>query len=170
MADSPSSSNGQIWKTLDASQLKDVLDRHERFLAGKAGGRRAALAFHDLCGCDLSGCDLSGADLTGAKLKQARLSGAALKGANLFCADLRMANLERADLSGADLRGICLRGAEMSDAVLVDADFRQASLARYVGDGAPETIDFEEVPSQLTAVVAQRVDLSRAKMANTFLL
>ncbi len=61
MADSPSSSSEQTWKTLDASQLKDVLDRHERFLAGKAGGRRATLAFHDLSGLDLSGRDLSGA-------------------------------------------------------------------------------------------------------------
>ena len=170
MAENTTSSDGQTWRKLSSAELKKVLENHQRFLAKIPGGRRADLSFHDLTGIDLSGRDLSEADLSGARLKQARLAGTKLTRATLFCADLRMANLERADLTGADMRGACLRGAELSDAVLSNVDLRQASMARYSDSGGPQLMEFEEVPSQLTAIVAHRVDLAHARIANAYLL
>ena len=170
MADSGRPDSGQTWHLLSGAEIKDVLEKHQRFLARRQGGRRATLSFHDLTGVDLSGRDLSEADLSGARLKQARLTGVKLTRATLFCADLRMANLERSDLTGADLRGVCLRGSELSDAILAKVDLRQASMARYSGSGEPQLMEFEEVPSQLTAIVAHRVNLAEAKVASCYLL
>ena len=75
---------------MSPEQLKEILDNHKMWLAGKEGGKRA----------DLSGANLRGADLRGANLR-----GADLRGADLSRADLRDADLRGADLSGADLRG-----------------------------------------------------------------
>ena len=76
---------------MDKQKLKNILDKHLKWLRGENGGKRA-----DLFRADLSGADLPGADLPGA---------------NLFRADLSWANLFRADLSGADLSGADLSGA-----------------------------------------------------------
>ena len=79
-------------RTIDAKTLKDIIEKHGRWMLGD-GGERA-----NLSGADLSGADLSGADLRSANLRSANLSGADLSGA-----DLRSADLSGADLSGADL-------------------------------------------------------------------
>ena len=63
---------------MSPEQIKEILDNHEMWLAGKEGGKRA---------------DLKGANLIDANLR----------GANLRCADL-----EGADLEGADLDFSCL--------------------------------------------------------------
>ena len=91
---------------MDKQKLKNILDKHLKWLRGENGGKRA-----DLSGADLSGADLSGADLSWANLSGADLSGADLSRANLFRADLSWANLPGADLSGADLSGADLSGA-----------------------------------------------------------
>ena len=75
--------------------LKNILEKHSRWLANENDGDQA----------DLSGANLHGADLSGADLRGANLSGANLRGADLRGADLRMANLSGANLRGADLRG-----------------------------------------------------------------
>lgn len=74
-------------------ELKEILEKHRKWLSKEEGGEMA---------------DLGGADL---------------RCANLRCADLRCAylsrvNLSRAYLRGADLRGADLRGANLSDANL----------------------------------------------------
>ena len=75
---------------MDKQELKNILDKHLKWLRGENGGKRA---------------DLSGADLFGADLFEANLSGANLSGADLSRANLFGANLSGADLSGADLSG-----------------------------------------------------------------
>ena len=72
-------------------KLKDILEAHEKFHKGHAGGERA---------------DLSGADLSRADLKKRDLTGANLAGSNLRKADLRGAKLSHADLSRADMRQV----------------------------------------------------------------
>ena len=64
-------------------ELKEVLEKHRKWLDGEDGGERA---------------DLSGADLNGADLRRANLS---------------RADLRRADLNGADIREADLRGADI---------------------------------------------------------
>ena len=73
--------------------LKEILEKHQKWIVGAADGKRA----------NLSGADLSGANLYEANLYEANLSGADLYGANLRGANLRGANLSRADLREAEI-------------------------------------------------------------------
>jgi hypothetical protein len=82
-------------KTITETELKNILDQHNLWFAGK-GGKRA-----NLSGADLTGADLRGADLTGANLTGANLIGAYLGGANLTVANLSGANLTGAYLKDA---------------------------------------------------------------------
>ena len=103
---------------MEASKLKEILEKHKMWLNGEEGGERA-----NLRGADLREADLRGANLNGAYLRWANLSGADLREADLRIAelsatdlrgtDLRRASLREADLSGADLRGADLSGADL---------------------------------------------------------
>ena len=77
---------------MDAAKLKDILDKHLKWMRGEDGGERA----------NLSGANLPRANLSGANLYGANLYGANLSRANLYGADLSRANLYGANLSGAD--------------------------------------------------------------------
>ena len=88
--------------------IKGILEKHQKWLNGEAGGERA----------NLSEADLSGANLSWANLRNADLSEADLSGADLRGADLSGANLRGANLSGANLRGANLSGAENTDSVI----------------------------------------------------
>ena len=107
---------------MDKQELKNILDKHLKWLRGENGGKRA-----NLPGADLSGADLSRADLSRANLSGADLSGADLSRANLPGADLSRANLSGADLSGADLSRANLPGADLSRANLSGADLSGAN-------------------------------------------
>ena len=63
---------------MDKAKLKEILDKHLKWLRDEPGGSRA---------------DLSGAYLRGAYLRGADLRGSNLRGANLSCADLSGANI-----------------------------------------------------------------------------
>ena len=69
---------------MDTQTLRDVIEKHGKWLRNEADGSRAYLR----------GADLRGANLSGAYLRDANLSGADLSGANLSDADLSGANLE----------------------------------------------------------------------------
>ena len=85
---------------MNANEMKEILEKHRKWLMEEPDGARA-----NLRGADLRGANLRGADLYGADLYGADLYGANLYGADLYGADLRGANLRGADLRGADLRG-----------------------------------------------------------------
>ena len=97
---------------MNSTELKTILDLHEKWLIKEPDGKRANLYMADLRGADLSGAYLSGAKLSGADLRGADLSGTNLRGTNLIGADLSGCNLGCADLSGADLSGADLSGAK----------------------------------------------------------
>ena len=86
--------------------IKEILDKHKKWLLGEDGSERA---------------DLCDADLCGANLRDAALCDAALCGANLCGANLRGADLRGADLRGADLRDANLRDADLRDAKNIDS-------------------------------------------------
>ena len=93
---------------MTSEKLKEILDKHTKWLRGADGGERANLSRADLSradlyGANLYGADLYGANLYGADLSGADLSGANLSGANLYGANLSGANLSRANLSGAEI-------------------------------------------------------------------
>ena len=83
--------------------LKEILEKHKKWLNYDKDGERANLREADLSYADLREADLSGADLSEADLRGADLRDADLSDANLSGADLRDADLSNANLSGADL-------------------------------------------------------------------
>ena len=100
---------------MDKQELKNILDKHLKWLRGENGGKRA-----DLFEADLSGANLFGADLSGANLFEANLSRANLFEANLSGANLSGANLSRANLSGANLFEANLSGADLFGAYYIE--------------------------------------------------
>ena len=88
------------------AKLKEILEKHKKWLYDGDGGERA---------------DLRDADLRDAYLRGADLSCADLSCADLGCADLRDADLSDADLNGADLSCANLSGADLSNTILSGA-------------------------------------------------
>ena len=99
-------------RTIDAKTLKDIIEKHGKWVRGDTTGERADLRSADLSGADLRSAylrsaDLSGADLSGADLRSADLSGANLRSANLRSADLRSADLGEEKDKIIERRQIC---------------------------------------------------------------
>ena len=108
-------------------ELKEILEKHRKWLSNEEGGERANLGGANLCDADLRYANLRYANLRCADLGGANLGGANLCDADLRYANLRYANLRCADLGGADLcdanlRGADLRGADLGGANLCGAD------------------------------------------------
>ena len=136
---------------MNSTELKAILDLHEKWLIKEPDGKRANLYMADLRGADLSGAylsgaklsgadlrgaDLSGADLSGTNLRGTNLIGADLSGCNLGCADLSGSNLCRANLSGADLYMANLSRTILSYSDLSNADLCCADLSASDINGA----------------------------------
>ena len=113
---------------MDNEKLKEILERHRKWLNNEDGGERANLGGANLCGADLREADLRGANLCGANLRGANLGGANLREANLYGADLYGADMREANLCGANLRGANLGGANLRGADLREADLYGADL------------------------------------------
>ena len=123
---------------MDANELKQIVDKHEKWLKGEPDGERAWLSGANLTNTDLSGvnlcqADLSYADLGNANLKDANLSRANLRSATLYCANLIRTRLDYAclayaNLSFADLLFTKLYNADLCKANLFNADLRYAEL------------------------------------------
>ena len=88
---------------MNNEKLKDILDKHLKWLKDEEDGERANLSGADLSLANLSWANLSRADLSGANLSRADLSWANLSGADLSLADLSGVDLSLADLSRADI-------------------------------------------------------------------
>ena len=80
-------------RRLTQAELDLVITAHERFVAGKPGGKRASLRFANLSGLDLSNRNLTEIDLSASILDGTRLIRARLERANLFGCDMRKADL-----------------------------------------------------------------------------
>lgn len=111
--------------------IKEVVERHQKWLNGEPGGKRA-----NLNKADLRGVDLSGADLRWASLKWANLSEAILSETILIWTDLRWANLSKAILNDADLSESDLRWVNLSDACLCKANLNKSDLSEINLRGA----------------------------------
>lgn len=101
-------------------KLKEIIEKHKKWLNYKKDGEKANLQGADLWSADLQGADLRRADLWSADLRSANLQSADLRSADLQGADLRNADLWRADLQSADLQGADLQGTNLQGA---DLDF-----------------------------------------------
>ena len=150
---------------LDVHALREALDAHQRYLAGRSGGRRLSLHYADLANCSLEGIDLRDADLTGAKLTGATLARANLSRAILFGADLREADMRHVNLKRADLRGACMRGANLSGAELAGCDLREGRIALQDKLDGFRILRHEHRPGELNYAVLSGANLAGAQMS-----
>lgn len=116
---------------MDKDKLKDILEKHEKWLRS-TGGERAVLCMDDLSGADLRGVNLSGANLYASNLSGANLWGAILEGAEMFGANLSGANLYGVNLEEANLCESDLRWANLCYANLYRANLSGAKLSEKV--------------------------------------
>ena len=112
-------------RTISAEELKEILDKHKKWLNDEEGGERANLSY-----ADLRYADLYNANLSYANLRYADLSNANLSNANLYNADLRYANLYNANLYNANLSYANLSYADLSNANLSYADLDEKEKIR----------------------------------------
>jgi hypothetical protein len=110
-------------------ELKEILDKHLKWLENEEGGEHADLSGADLRYADLSGADLRYADLSGVNLRYVNLRDVNLRGINLSGADLSGADLRDVNLRYADLSGVNLSGAYLSDVNLRGVNLRGADLS-----------------------------------------
>ena len=101
-------------RNITEKELDETLRKHELWLEGKDGGKRADLGGANLCKANLRGANLCKANLRGANLCGANLCGANLSGADLSGANLSEANLYGANLRGADLCEATMEGVAIS--------------------------------------------------------
>ena len=123
---------------LTSNNLKEILDKHKKWMEDEPDGECADLTGADLCDVDFHYVDLyranlrhthlCGADLSSSTLRYADLTDANLCGANLYNADLHGASLRGANLSGANLCGATLSHASLFGANLFGADLSGADL------------------------------------------
>ena len=100
-------------KKISKKELKNILEKHKRWLMNEKDGKRANLSYTDLSNADLNYAELQYADLNHANLDKANLYHA-----NLQFSELRFANLTNAELSNADLSGANLEFANLTQAKL----------------------------------------------------
>lgn len=98
-------------RTISQKELKEILDKHKKWLNDEDGGKRAKLRYVYLQGFDLQGADLRGADLQGSNLQFTKLQGADLREANLRETCLQYVHLQGANLKDANVYGADLKGA-----------------------------------------------------------
>ena len=123
---------------MDKARLKEILDKHLKWLRNEDGGFRANLSCADLSCANLSCANLSGANLSCADLSCANLSCANLSYADLSCADLSRADLSGANLSRADLSGANLSRADLSRANLYGANIPLGLVNKFYPLACPE--------------------------------
>ena len=123
---------------MKAEELREILDKHLKWLGGEEGGERANLSGSDLSGSNLrdsnlsysnlSGSNLSYSNLRGSNLRGSDLSGSNLSGSNLSYSNLSYSNLSGSDLSYSNLRDSNLSGSDLSGSNLRDSNLRGSDL------------------------------------------
>ena len=91
------------FKKITTEELKEILEKHLKWVNDEPYGQKADLSSADLRSADLRYADLSYADLRSADLRSANLRYADLSSADLSYADLSYANLRSTDLRSANL-------------------------------------------------------------------
>ena len=134
-------------RTISKDELKEILEKHRKWLYREEGGEQADLSHADLQNADLSAAklqnaNLSYANLSGANLSYTNLSGANLEGAGLYSADLNNANLQYTDLSGAVLQDANLQDVNFYSINLKDAERTWLITVGNIGSRQAETIYF----------------------------
>ena len=121
---------------MEDKELKDILEKHRKWLANEEGGERANLSYTNLSCVDLSNVNLSGAILSNVNLSSADLCGVNLSCADLNDVDLSGANLIDANLSNTNLSNTNLIGTDLRDANLIGVNLTNVNLTNAKLSGA----------------------------------
>jgi uncharacterized protein YjbI with pentapeptide repeats len=141
-------------RTISQRELKEILDKHKKWLNNEDGGKRAELRYVYLQGFDLRhanlrNADLQGADLRHTNLRHANLERAILQGSDLSNADLSYADLWRADLSEANLQNTKLLKTILYNANVKHVERRWFVSADHIGSRKAETLYFIDADTVL---------------------
>ena len=153
---------------MDKAKLKEILDKHLKWLRDEPGGSRADLSGAYLRGADLRDANLRDANLRGANLSCADLSGADLRGSDLRGSNLRGANLSCADLSCADLSGANLSCADLSGADLSGANIPIKLVNKFFPLACPENGAFIGYKKCRAELIVKLEVLETAKRSSAF--
>lgn len=123
---------------VNEKELGTVIELHQRYLRGEAGGVCADLSNKLIKDVDLSGINLSRANLEEAalinvRMVKSKLNGANLRNATIFNSDFTDAYMSYANLICAKFRGTSLALADLSFsdmryAVFINTDFFHADI------------------------------------------
>ena len=100
-------------RKITEQELKEILEKHEKWLNGEEGGSRADLSYANLTNVNLTNANLYRANLYNASLYRANLTNVNLTNANLYNANLYNANLSNANLEDANLSYASLSNANL---------------------------------------------------------
>lgn len=117
-------------------ELKEILEKHKKWLNSEDGGKRAELRYVYLQGFDLRHANLRNADLQGADLRHTNLRHADLERAILQSSDLSNADLSYADLWRADLSEANLQNTKLRKTILYNANVKHVKRRWFVYTGA----------------------------------
>ena len=113
---------------MNNDKLKEILDKHVKWIHDQKDGERANLSYTNLSSADLSYTDLRSANLSSTDLSYTDLSYADLRYANLSSADLSSADLSYTDLRSANLSSTNLSYTNLSYTNLSSADLSYTDL------------------------------------------
>ena len=94
-------------KKLTQSEIREKLQKHNRWLNGENGGEKADLRHSDLRHSDLRDSNLHGSDLHDSNLSYSNLSYSNLSDSDLRDSDLHGSDLRYSNLHGSDLDFSC---------------------------------------------------------------
>ena len=120
-------------KKITQEELDELLIKHNLWLAGEAGGKRAILFEYDLRNiimrnCDLrrcvmskcdmrdciiSNCELSGSGMLGSDMRNCNIGKCDMRNCTISKCDLSNCNISKCDLSGSDLSNCNTSGAKI---------------------------------------------------------
>lgn len=164
-------------KTINKTELEEILYKHRLWLIGESEGSRADLSnmdlrgvkficpdlrcidfcYSDLRGVDMSNCALDHANFTGANIRKANFSGANLHDAILIHADCEDADFSKAILYSANFMSSNLTHVNFTDSVLKRAIFSFANLNFAICDNA----DFRD--AEIYSISRYNTRLEKAK-------
>jgi hypothetical protein len=118
---------------MTTEKLKEILEKHKKWLNDEDGGVRAEFYGNNLSGINMCDADLRyaifvGVDLSHAILKKCKLSYSVLCGITISKADISFSNMSFADMSIADMRGTNLDCTDLHGARLCGTILQKASL------------------------------------------
>ena len=90
------------FRKISEDELREILEKHEKWLNDDTNGEKASLLCADMRGVDMREANLRGVDMRGAFLQ-----GADMRGADMLWVDMLGAFLQGADMRGADIDFSC---------------------------------------------------------------